>query len=420
MNNTNILWRVKATPRFTASSFRARMIPPYWDPCSDSLLENSATKKHIQCTFIERELLGFLWYEIILYKQRLIELFGSYVNPLARVITATTSLARVITTTTFLARVITTTTSLARVITTTTSLARRNLRENSATKKHIQCTFIERELLGFLWYEIILYKQRLIELFGSYVVTIHHTHILEHLGQLYHWAKLRRPVEQRWQSGNIFRGDLSGSGDEEDVPAVGSNVRCRGSERNSSQLSGSWDTKIWTDLSWFLLPRCLAMDEVRNELLAGTYQLLETVMFNGEPKKRYTSFELDESQQWITKEASTHDIIQPLAEICCSQWDTLFDPRQGGVLFEVDSSPFLSMDLVPYLVYIPLTPGVLFEDDLPPSGWKPLSSKLKNPISNLVHIPLTPVRGSCLILIINTIVPPLTQQEGPVSLHQNR
>ncbi|PRP84514.1 hypothetical protein PROFUN_05849 [Planoprotostelium fungivorum] len=51
---------------------------------------------------------------------------------------------------------------------------RRNLRENSATKKHIQCTFIERELLGFLWYEIILYKQRLIELFGSYVVTIHH------------------------------------------------------------------------------------------------------------------------------------------------------------------------------------------------------------------------------------------------------
>ncbi|PRP89219.1 hypothetical protein PROFUN_02093 [Planoprotostelium fungivorum] len=43
-----------------------------------------------------------------------------------------------------------------------------------ATKKHIQCTFIERELLGFLWFEIILYKQRLIELFGSYVVTIHH------------------------------------------------------------------------------------------------------------------------------------------------------------------------------------------------------------------------------------------------------
>ncbi|PRP87548.1 hypothetical protein PROFUN_00759 [Planoprotostelium fungivorum] len=51
---------------------------------------------------------------------------------------------------------------------------RRNLREISATKKHIQCTFIERELLGFLWFEIILYKQRLIELFGSYVVTIHH------------------------------------------------------------------------------------------------------------------------------------------------------------------------------------------------------------------------------------------------------
>ncbi|PRP82801.1 hypothetical protein PROFUN_10016 [Planoprotostelium fungivorum] len=46
---------------------------------------------------------------------------------------------------------------------------RRNLREISATKKHIQCTFIERELLGFLWFEIILYKQRLIELFGSYV-----------------------------------------------------------------------------------------------------------------------------------------------------------------------------------------------------------------------------------------------------------
>ncbi|PRP87840.1 hypothetical protein PROFUN_04314 [Planoprotostelium fungivorum] len=51
---------------------------------------------------------------------------------------------------------------------------RRNLREISATKKHIQCTFIEKELLGFLWFEIILYKQRLIELFGSYVVTIHH------------------------------------------------------------------------------------------------------------------------------------------------------------------------------------------------------------------------------------------------------
>ncbi|PRP74213.1 hypothetical protein PROFUN_16285 [Planoprotostelium fungivorum] len=45
----------------------------------------------------------------------------------------------------------------------------RNLREISATKKHIQCTFIEKELLGFLWYEIILYKQRLIKLFGSYV-----------------------------------------------------------------------------------------------------------------------------------------------------------------------------------------------------------------------------------------------------------
>ncbi|PRP73354.1 hypothetical protein PROFUN_16588 [Planoprotostelium fungivorum] len=41
--------------------------------------------------------------------------------------------------------------------------------ENSATKKHIQCTFIEKEYLGFLWFEIILYKQRLIELFGSYV-----------------------------------------------------------------------------------------------------------------------------------------------------------------------------------------------------------------------------------------------------------
>ncbi|PRP73069.1 hypothetical protein PROFUN_16994, partial [Planoprotostelium fungivorum] len=90
-----------------------------------NLREISATKKHIQCTFIERELLGFLWFEIILYKQRLIELFGSYVNPLARVITATTSLARVITTTTSLARVITTTTSLARATTTiSTSLAR--------------------------------------------------------------------------------------------------------------------------------------------------------------------------------------------------------------------------------------------------------------------------------------------------------
>ncbi|PRP74489.1 hypothetical protein PROFUN_16190 [Planoprotostelium fungivorum] len=53
-------------------------------------------------------------------------------------------------------------------------LIKRNLREISATKKHIQCTFIEKELLGFFWFEIILYKQRLIELFGSYVVTIHH------------------------------------------------------------------------------------------------------------------------------------------------------------------------------------------------------------------------------------------------------
>ncbi|PRP74044.1 hypothetical protein PROFUN_16375 [Planoprotostelium fungivorum] len=41
--------------------------------------------------------------------------------------------------------------------------------ETSATKKHIQCMFIEKEHLGFLWFEIILYKQRLIELFGSYV-----------------------------------------------------------------------------------------------------------------------------------------------------------------------------------------------------------------------------------------------------------
>ncbi|PRP82476.1 hypothetical protein PROFUN_09723 [Planoprotostelium fungivorum] len=41
--------------------------------------------------------------------------------------------------------------------------------ENSATKKHIQCMFIEKEHLGFLWFIIILYKQRLIELFGSYV-----------------------------------------------------------------------------------------------------------------------------------------------------------------------------------------------------------------------------------------------------------
>ncbi|PRP74943.1 methylthioadenosine phosphorylase [Planoprotostelium fungivorum] len=46
---------------------------------------------------------------------------------------------------------------------------RRKVSENSATKKHIQCTFIEKEHLGFLWFEIILYKQRLIELFGSYV-----------------------------------------------------------------------------------------------------------------------------------------------------------------------------------------------------------------------------------------------------------
>ncbi|PRP76104.1 hypothetical protein PROFUN_15433, partial [Planoprotostelium fungivorum] len=50
----------------------------------------------------------------------------------------------------------------------------RKVSENSATKKHIQCTFIEKEHLGFLWFEIILYKQRLIELFGSCVVTIHH------------------------------------------------------------------------------------------------------------------------------------------------------------------------------------------------------------------------------------------------------
>ncbi|PRP82486.1 hypothetical protein PROFUN_09733 [Planoprotostelium fungivorum] len=51
---------------------------------------------------------------------------------------------------------------------------RRKVSKNSATKKHIQCMFIEKEHLGFLWFEIILYKQRLIELFGSYVVTIHH------------------------------------------------------------------------------------------------------------------------------------------------------------------------------------------------------------------------------------------------------
>ncbi|PRP79834.1 2-acylglycerol O-acyltransferase 2-A-like [Planoprotostelium fungivorum] len=49
---------------------------------------------------------------------------------------------------------------------------RRKVSENSATKKHIQCMFIEKEHLGFLWFEIILYKQRLIELFGSYVVQV--------------------------------------------------------------------------------------------------------------------------------------------------------------------------------------------------------------------------------------------------------
>ncbi|PRP73374.1 hypothetical protein PROFUN_16833, partial [Planoprotostelium fungivorum] len=48
----------------------------------------------------------------------------------------------------------------------------RKVSENSATKKHIQCTFIEKEYLGFLWFEIILYKQRLIELFGSYVQSL--------------------------------------------------------------------------------------------------------------------------------------------------------------------------------------------------------------------------------------------------------
>ncbi|PRP75211.1 hypothetical protein PROFUN_15853 [Planoprotostelium fungivorum] len=46
----------------------------------DNLITNSATKKHIQCMFIEKEHLGFLWLEIILDKQRLIELFGSYVS----------------------------------------------------------------------------------------------------------------------------------------------------------------------------------------------------------------------------------------------------------------------------------------------------------------------------------------------------
>ncbi|PRP72811.1 hypothetical protein PROFUN_07711, partial [Planoprotostelium fungivorum] len=58
---------------------------------------------------------------------------------------------------------------------------RRKVSENSVTKKHIQCMFIEKEHLGFLWFEIILYKQRLIELFGSYVVTIHHNS--SHLGE---------------------------------------------------------------------------------------------------------------------------------------------------------------------------------------------------------------------------------------------
>ncbi|PRP72947.1 hypothetical protein PROFUN_16239, partial [Planoprotostelium fungivorum] len=61
--------------------------------------------------------------------------------------------------------------------------------ENSATKKHIQCTFIEKEHLGFLWFEIILYKQRLIELFGSYVVTIHHRTPTLHYLSLYALAK---------------------------------------------------------------------------------------------------------------------------------------------------------------------------------------------------------------------------------------
>ncbi|PRP79787.1 hypothetical protein PROFUN_12541 [Planoprotostelium fungivorum] len=52
--------------------------------------------------------------------------------------------------------------------------SQRNLREISATKKHIQCTFIEKGLHGLLWFEIILYKQRPTELFVSYVMTIHH------------------------------------------------------------------------------------------------------------------------------------------------------------------------------------------------------------------------------------------------------
>ncbi|PRP80087.1 hypothetical protein PROFUN_12241 [Planoprotostelium fungivorum] len=58
--------------------------------------------------------------------------------------------------------------------------------ENSATKKHIQCMFIEKEHLGFLWFEIILYKQRLIELFGSYVI-----------GKEGDWARCKRQNQKK-------------------------------------------------------------------------------------------------------------------------------------------------------------------------------------------------------------------------------
>ncbi|PRP76772.1 hypothetical protein PROFUN_14785 [Planoprotostelium fungivorum] len=85
--------------------------------------------------------------------------------------------------------------------------------ENSATKKHIQCTFIEKEHLGFLWFEIILYKQRLIELFGSYV---------QFLGQNIHLLRCFKNVlnSMMIQMLNMIISSNSGSGSWDDATSI--------------------------------------------------------------------------------------------------------------------------------------------------------------------------------------------------------
>ncbi|PRP81117.1 hypothetical protein PROFUN_01951 [Planoprotostelium fungivorum] len=81
-----------------------------------------------------------------------------------------------------------------------------------AGRKHsvcdIQCTFIEEELLGFLWFKIILYKQRLIELFNSYVSLIQMSysqvsHLICLILSTHTWILTQKPINNRDDSHTI-------------------------------------------------------------------------------------------------------------------------------------------------------------------------------------------------------------------------